>query len=122
MKGGLKVLVVDDDPELVTSVVDGLGQAGYEVRAASNGYEAISVAAEFEPDVALLDVLLPDISGITLSAVLKGTVERKRLRVIGISGASVDDLRQASGRGIFDDYLAKPVSLAAIQHALDRQG
>jgi CheY-like chemotaxis protein len=112
--------VVDDDHDLVTAVVDALCRTGHVVAAAETGADAISLAAEFEPDVALLDVFLPDINGITLAALLRGVVERKPLRVIGLSGAGIERLQEASERGIFDEYLAKPLSLAALEAALLR--
>ncbi len=114
----MKVLVVDDDDDLVVVIVDKLTRSGHEVATASSGHAAIARAAEFEPDVALVDVILPDINGITLAAVLRGVVETKHLRVVALSGAGADRLEAASARGIFDAYLTKPVSLASIEAAL----
>jgi CheY-like chemotaxis protein len=124
MEAKVKVLVVDDDGDLVSVVADMLSQVGHEIATASSGHEAIAVAAAFEPDVALLDVLLPDINGITLAAVLKGVVEHKRLRVVALSGVGADRLQAATARGIFDAYLTKPVSLMAVEATLrgDRTG
>jgi len=122
MDAKLKVLVVDDDGDLVGVVADMLSQVGHEIATASSGHEAIAVAAAFEPDVALLDVLLPDINGITLAAVLKGVVERKRLRVVALSGVGADRLQAATARGIFDAYLTKPVSLKAVEATLRGRG
>lgn len=114
----MKVLVVDDDEELAGEIADALRRLGHDVAAATSGHQAIAVAAEFAPDLAILDVLLPDINGITLAAVLRGVVESKRLRVVGVSGIDVDRLAAASARGIFDRYLAKPVSPSAIESLL----
>jgi DNA-binding response OmpR family regulator len=114
----VKVLIVDDDPELVSIVIDALQCLGHEVESATCGHEAIAVAARFRPDAALLDVVLPDINGITLAAVLRGVLEDKTLRVVGLSGADIDRLRAASSRGIFDRHLAKPVTLAALEEVL----
>lgn len=117
----MRVLVVDDDQELVAIVLDALGRLGHEVATANSGHEAIAVAADFDPDVAFVDVVLPDINGITLATVLRGVVERKQLRVIGLSGVDLGRLEIATSRGLFDRHLAKPVSLEALEAALRRE-
>ncbi len=114
----MKVLIVDDDEDLVVVIVDKLTRSGFEVATASSGHAAITRAAEFQPDVALVDVVLPDIDGITLAGVLKGVVEEKHLRVVALSGAGAARLEAALARGIFDAYFTKPVELASIEAAL----
>lgn len=117
--GAVRVLVVDDDRELAELLAETLVRLGHEVVTASRGHEAIAIAAEFMPDVALLDIVLPDINGITLAAVLRGVVETKCLRVVGLSGVEAERLATACERGIFDGQLVKPVSLAAIESLVD---
>lgn len=116
----MRVLVVDDDVVVVEFLVDALSLMGHEVATARTGHEAIAIAVAFGPDAVLLDIVLPDINGITLASVLRGVVEDRELRVIGVSGA-VDQsqkLLAASARRIFDSHLVKPMSLAAIEAAL----
>jgi CheY-like chemotaxis protein len=114
----VKVLVVDDDRELLSAYAQAVTRLGHVVAVAGNGYEAIAVAAEFAPDVAMVDVMLPDISGITLASVLRGVVEHTSLRVVGISGAGIERLEAASSRGVFDRHLAKPISFSSLAAAL----
>jgi two-component SAPR family response regulator len=63
-------------------------------------------------------VILPDINGVTLAGVLRGIADDAPLRVIGISGVERFTLDAAYDRGIFDDQLAKPVTVAALERAL----
>lgn len=114
----MRVLVVDDDRDVLSAVADALHQLGHEVETAGSGHEAIAIAARFAPDVAFLDVVLPDINGITLAGVLRGVVEEKELRVIGLSGLEIERLEIASSRGVFDRHLVKPVTLAALADVL----
>jgi two-component system OmpR family response regulator len=110
--GGQRILVVDDEPSIVDAVATALRYEGFEVREAASGREAIEVTREFEPDLIVLDWMLPDIEGIEVG---------RRLRAHGFKAAvlfltakdgtenKVDALR-AGG----DDYVTKPFSLAEV--------
>ncbi|HEU5058624.1 MAG TPA: response regulator, partial [Kofleriaceae bacterium] len=96
----LRVLVVDDDEEVLLMLGDALRARGYEVATARDGHEALDVAEAFEPDVALVDVVLPDLSGITLASLLRGTArDDSNPRIVAYSGSDVHKLRQAVARG-----------------------
>jgi two-component system OmpR family response regulator len=110
--GGQRILVVDDEPSIVDAVATALRYEGFEVREAGSGREAIEVTREFDPDLIVLDWMLPDIEGIEVG---------RRLRAQGFKSAvlfltakdgtenKVDALR-AGG----DDYVTKPFSLAEV--------
>jgi two-component system, OmpR family, response regulator len=110
--GGQRILVVDDEPSIVDAVATALRYEGFEVREAASGREAIEVTREFDPDLIVLDWMLPDIEGIEVG---------RRLRAQGFKAAvlfltakdgtenKVDALR-AGG----DDYVTKPFSLAEV--------
>jgi two-component system, OmpR family, response regulator len=109
---GHRILVVDDEPSIVDAVATALRYEGYEVEEATTGREALAAVARFEPDLVVLDWMLPDIEGIEVG---------RRLRAHGVDTAilfltakdgvehKVDALR-AGG----DDYVTKPFSLAEI--------
>jgi two-component system OmpR family response regulator len=107
-----RILVVDDEPSIVDAVATALRYEGFEVEEAASGRAAIEVAAAFEPDLIVLDWMLPDIDGIEVG---------RRLRALGFNSAvlfltakdgtenKVEALR-AGG----DDYVTKPFSLAEV--------
>ena len=115
----LRVLIVDDDEDVLVMLGDALRARGYEVATASDGTTAIDLAEAFEPDVALVDVVLPDVSGITLASILRGaTPHDGSPRIVAYSGADVHKLREAVDRGLFDDCVVKPATLERIERAI----
>jgi len=113
----LRVLVVDDDEDILFMLSDALRARGYRVAVARDGAEAVEIATAFDPDVALVDVILPDVSGITLASLLRGASPAAP-RIVAYSGWNVLKLRAAVDRGLFDDLVLKPASLESIEKAL----
>jgi CheY-like chemotaxis protein len=114
----MRVLVVDDEREVTTVLGEALRDRGHQVAVASTGREAIEAAERFQPDAALVDVGLPDIDGITLAELLRGTLSTKPIRMIAFSGHREANLRSAVRRDLFDEYLLKPATLDSIERAL----
>jgi two-component system OmpR family response regulator len=110
--GNGRILVVDDELSIVDAVATALRYEGYEVEEAANGRDAIAAVVRFEPDLVVLDWMLPDIDGIEVG---------KRLRERGFKTAilfltardAVEDKVEALRAG-GDDYVTKPFSLAEI--------
>ena len=117
----MRILVVDDETEVTEILGEALRDRGHEVAVASCGHEALEVAVWFQPDAALLDVGLPDIDGVTLAELVRGSV-RHRMRVVAFSGHQEARLRGAVRRDCFDDYVKKPASLATLEAALSPGG
>jgi signal transduction histidine kinase/DNA-binding response OmpR family regulator len=117
------VLIVDDDPEVVRTVRSYLEDEGLAVLSASTGAEGAALAADRHPDVILLDLLLPDQSGLELLQLLKrdGATARIPVLVISIMNDAVKGLTMGAA-----DYLVKPVDRAAVvksvKRLLDGQG
>jgi DNA-binding response OmpR family regulator len=114
----MRVLLIDDEQDVRTMVGAALRARGHLVAVAATGHEAIDTAETFQPDVALVDVGLPDIDGVTLAEILRGTVSSKPVRVIAFSGHAERRLRAAVGRDLFDEYVLKPATLEAIERAI----
>ncbi len=104
-QSGGDVLVVDDDAALREMLRQQLTERGYEVRLAANGYEAIHEARKKRPDVVLLDVMMPDISGFDVAAVLKADPNTHSIPIIILS--IVQDADRGYRLGV-DKYLTKP--------------
>ena len=107
-----RILVVDDEPSIVDAVSTALRYEGYEVQEATNGRDALAAVASQEPDLIVLDWMLPDLDGIEVG---------KRLRERGFKTAilfltardAVENKVEALRAG-GDDYVTKPFSLAEI--------
>jgi twitching motility two-component system response regulator PilH len=115
--GSRRVLVVDDDRDLCDLLSDFLSEEGYDVTRAYAGQDAIDSARASTPDVVLLDLLLPDVSGIAVGRALRDAPSTRDVPIVVISGD-----RGALARGTLelraDSFLEKPFSLAAVQAAL----
>ncbi len=116
---GARILVIDDEPALRQAVERNLAGHGFEVRGAGSAEEGLELETRFHPDVVLLDMVLPDMSGTDVIAQLR---ERSTLPIVVLSvrGAEADKVR-ALELGA-DDYLTKPFGvdelLARIRVAL----
>ncbi len=107
--GKRKVLVVDDDAEIVDMLVDILGRDGrFEVKSASNGFDAGAMTKEFQPDIVLLDYMLPDINGNIVCQRIRSDPQLAYTRIIIVSGA-VDPSEIAALKSAgADDFVKKP--------------
>ncbi len=111
-----KVLVVDDDRLVVVMLTYGLSQAGYDVIAADNGDDAIQMARERRPALALLDVRMEGKSGFEVAAVLR---EQAQIPFMFLTGQADDDtVRRVKASGAIA-HLVKPIDIKKIIPAVD---
>jgi CheY-like chemotaxis protein len=120
MSGATTILVIDDDPRMLSPMTEVLGGAGYEVLQATTGKECLDAARSYHPDIVLLDVMLPDMTGVEECRQLKNEPELQGTFVILVPGAWVSSDYQAAGLDIgADGYIVKGVTnrefLARIQ-------
>ena len=109
---GRKVLVVDDEPDVVTYLATVLRDHGYETLEASNGEEALQVVLRDKPDLVTLDITMPEMSGVRAYRVMKEDPALKRIPVIIVTGISHDFKQFISTRPQVpppEGYLEKPV-------------
>src|SRR5687768_18516711 len=99
----LRVLVVDDHVDVADTLADLLGQLGFATRVAYDGTSAVIAATEFEPDVVVLDLRLPDMSGDDVCKALRALPEGDSMRIIALSGWNRD--HAAADGACFDDVL-----------------
>lgn len=105
-----KVLVVDDDNESLRLYGDMLRRAGYAATTASTGWEGIDLAVKEQPGLILLDLRLPDITGLTVLETLRTALSTKNIPIIVVSAISKDDdVMKAMQMGAFD-YVVKPIT------------
>lgn len=102
------LLVADDDPDLVTLIARRLRKAGYEVITASDGEEALQMAEDFLPHLAVLDVMMPKLTGIDVIIRLRAIPATQNMPVILISAGFPHDATRGGLPGGADDYIMKP--------------
>lgn len=102
-----KILVVDDEPDILKVVVFRLKKKGYEIRSATNGQEALDALKEQKPDLVILDLRLPIIDGIEVGKRIKADDTLSHIPVILLS-ASSDTIQKSAQECRADDYLTKP--------------
>lgn len=107
-----RILVVDDEPNIRDLLAASLRFAGYEVAAAANGNEAIDKVVGMQPDLVLLDVMLPDISGFGVTKKLRGMGVETPILFLTARDDTQDKITGLTVGG--DDYVTKPFSLDEI--------
>jgi PAS domain S-box-containing protein len=117
----LRVLVVDDNADVARALALLLEVLGYQVETVSSGAEALEAAQRFRPRVALVDIGLPDIDGLTLARRLRvERPDRGQLFLVAVTGYGHEEARQRSLEAGFDEHLPKPVDRRTLQAVLDR--
>lgn len=112
----LRILVVEDNADARTALCDLLASVGHRVSEAQDGRTGLAMALEDGPDVALVDLGLPELDGFELARAVRS--RGGRMHLIAVSGyGQPEDLRRAREAG-FDAHLVKPVSLDEVLHAL----
>lgn len=102
-----KILLVEDDEALAQVYKSRLDIEGFETRWVANGEEALSAAIDFKPELILLDVMMPKISGFDVLDILRNTPETADIRVVMLTALSQPkDKERAHSLGV-DDYLVK---------------
>ena len=105
-----RVLVVDDEPDLLELVRINLAQAGYTVETAANGSDALTALRRAPPDVMILDLMLPDLSGTELCARVRADQRLAALPIIMLTAKSEEIDRVVGLELGADDYVTKPFS------------
>lgn len=105
-----KVLIVDDEPNIVISLEFLMKKEGFEVAVANDGDEALARVASFQPDLILLDVMMPKKSGFEVCETLRADPARSALKIIMLT-AKGRETEVAKGLGMgADAYMTKPFS------------
>jgi signal transduction histidine kinase len=112
-----RILVVDDNAPAAKGLTSLLGKRGHLTEMALSGQEALDKILTFKPDVVILDIGLPDMSGYEVAEKIKNTPLRPK-RLIALTGYGQDDDKAKSKEAGFDAHLIKPVSLAHVEDIL----
>lgn len=109
-KGPYKILLVDDDPNILISLEFLMRKSGYDVLIARNGTEALELLNDTIPDLTLLDIMMPDVDGYQICKHIKTSKKLKHSKVVFMSAKTKEsDIQKGYDTGA-DFYITKPFS------------
>lgn len=121
-----KILLVDDEQDILEFVGYNLSKEGYEVITANNGKDAISLAQKEEPDLIILDVMMPEMDGIETCLELRNVEKLKDTLIVFLSARGEDYSQVAGFDAGADDYIPKPIKprllVSRVKAILRRKG
>lgn len=116
-----RILVVDDEPDIVTLVKSRLEANGYEVVSAYNGKDGVEKAEEAQPDMILLDLMMPIMDGYEAGQKLKENPKTKDIPIILFTAAAAEEVAKKGAETIEAiDYVVKPFDDAALLFLINR--
>lgn len=110
----MKVLLADDDPILHRVLIHRLGREGFEVRSAYNGREALEIAAEWPPDLLILDGIMPELDGFAVLREWRAKESLANVPVVMLTARNREEDVVGALEGGAVDYLTKPFSPAEL--------
>jgi CheY-like chemotaxis protein len=114
-----RILIVDDNTDSTHSMEALQVRHGHEVRTAASGPEALAIAAEFLPQVVLLDIRLPGMDGFEVARQLRSMLALRHVFLIAMTGYASPEDRQLAHEAGFDEHLIKPVDLKVLRAWLE---
>ncbi len=109
-----KVLVVDDEPDIVELLQYNLSKEGYEVKTATDGKKAIEIARDFQPHLILMDIMMPQMDGVETGRRLRELPEMNTTFIIFLTARSEEYSEVAAFDIGADDYITKPIKPRAL--------
>lgn len=119
MNANQKILVVDDERDIVDLISYSLTKEGYQVYQAYNGKEGIEVAKQANPDLIILDVMMPEMDGIEACRLMRSMPEFKQTFMVFLTARS-EEYSEIAGFNVgADDYIAKPIKPRALMSRIN---
>jgi two-component system, OmpR family, alkaline phosphatase synthesis response regulator PhoP len=114
-----RVLVVDDDPDIVELLAYNLSKEGYDVQTAPDGRKAVEQARTFLPDLVLMDIMMPHLDGIEAGRQLRGIPELRSTYILYLTARSEEYSEVAAFEVGADDYITKPIKPRALMSRIN---
>jgi DNA-binding response OmpR family regulator len=111
------ILIVDDECDFVELIQFRLAGLGCQFIVANDGVHALSQARQFKPDLILLDILLPDLDGLSICEILRRQPATQKIPIIFVSALSGDVTRRTVAMHA-DDFFTKPLDFARLEHRI----
>jgi two-component system cell cycle response regulator DivK len=118
--GKKKILVVEDNPMNLELVKDLLETSGFAVVEAKNGNEALEMANREQPDLILMDIQLPEVSGLEVTKWIKEDDNLKQIPVIAVTAFAMKGDEEKIREGGCEAYIAKPISVTKFLETVER--
>jgi CheY-like chemotaxis protein len=118
VRTGRRILIADDNKDAADSLAMLLQMGGHDVRVVYNGGAALALVQSFRPDIALLDLGMPEVSGYEIATRLRGEPWGAAIQLFALTGWGQDGDRQRTREAGFDLHLTKPVDLEELEAAL----
>lgn len=120
-RAAIKVLIIDDNKDAVDLLNDVLQFYGYATLVAYSGQEALALVERKRPDVAILDLGMPDMTGMQLARRLKAVQAYESMLLVALTGWHERDVRESALKAGFDFHFVKPADPAAISALIDEE-
>ncbi|MFO8057211.1 MAG: response regulator [bacterium] len=111
-----RILIVDDNRMVLQALSDHLESIGYETEVASNGADALEIIDAEKPDVIIMDIIMPGLSGIEVTRKIRQSPETASIPVIAFTSQS----NQGNWGELFDDYLVKPFGYDTVGEIIEK--
>ena len=115
-----KILLVEDERDAADLLATNLGNHGYEVRIAYNGVEALKILQEERFDLAIVDLIMPDMNGMELCGMIRHDIRFRNLPIIISTALDDEDTHKKSKDLGISDFLSKPYSVKVLISAIER--
>ena len=115
----LRILLIDDNPDVVSSLALWLELAGHQIKSASNGAEGLYIAESFHPEIVLLDIGLPDMDGYEAARQIRSLPDGGKMLVIAMSGYAPVPEQSNKEKPNIDHYLNKPPKLSQLRQLIN---
>jgi len=112
------ILIVDDNEDIITTYRVVLDRMGYGVVVVKDGLEVLDVIEKVKPDLVLLDVLLPGLSGSEICKSIKETAQTRDIPVVAITASVSADTRKRMKEVCADEFLLKPIDVSDLNRVI----
>lgn len=102
-----KILLVEDDDALASVYLKRLQAEGFDVKRVPNGEDALAAAIEYKPNLVVLDIMMPKVSGFEVLDIMRNTPETAKVKIVVLSALSQDSDKERAMSAGADDYLVK---------------
>jgi len=114
-----RILIVDDEPNVLTVMARALEKGPYELETALDGFEAGMKLSDFRPDLLILDLMMPRVNGFEVCELIRSTSNYQHMKILIVTGyASEENITRALEAGA-DDYLKKPLNIHELQQKVE---
>ena len=113
-----KVLLIDDNDDMRQMLASALSIQGHEVSEAADGLSGVRLAGELRPEVAIIDIGLPEVDGYEVARRLKTNAATRHIRLVALTGYGQQEDKQRAFEAGFDEHLTKPVDAEALDGAI----